>query len=44
MELKNDPNIIYGGDLDEIEVSSLGQMILSDLGEGGTKDSLVSKT
>lgn len=44
MEDTNDPNIIYGGDLDAIEVSSLGQMILSDLKIGDTKPAVVSES
>lgn len=49
MNIENDPNVIYGGDAEDFgplngNCISLGQLILKNLKEGGSKTSLVSST
>lgn len=42
---ETDPNVIYGGDIDDLsdrEFVSLGDMMVSDLRKGGEKTAFVS--
>lgn len=46
MEIENDPNVVYGGDLSDLEpikanCASLGEVIFRELKKGGNKTSLV---
>lgn len=45
MSEENDPNVMYGGDIDDLSERpyvSLGDMMLADLRRGGDKPAFVS--
>lgn len=48
LEIQNDPNILYGGDVDDIGpidggFGSLGAMLIADLKTGGERTAFVSE-